>query len=426
MIHILALFLFFLLGSRLWLAAANRPFWGDEAVGITGTVWNTFTALLRHGPLGEASPSPLHYLLEKLWLAAWNGMPQLHWDLRVFFRVLPVLYWALAALVVFYFTEFFLRTRVKDTPRWARLAIAAGAAIFFHTNDFGSYYAMEDRSYSLWIFLSTLHFAFFLSSWLQPWSAKKWSAYLLISFFLVATTYVALAQVLGALALQILFKSANRKHMGWVFAVAAASTFVALYYYQGVGGQLGFGTYGFSLYFESLFTVVGKTFHNHGVESTYFVFPVCYLLAVAVLRREKLLQPAFIFAWGMLAWSFLLFLACQWKGNLFAPRYLSFLVPSAFALYVAMLWMVFRFLAPKLKNRFFNVRVWHLFFLWVLCTGLAKVPKYAIDLTRDIPKAQESRIYGIYAPECAVKFTAGGEVPPLEALSKKCRGFSNP
>ncbi len=425
MIHLTAVFLFFLLGARLFLAAPYRPFWGDEAVGITGTVWNSFATLIQRGPSGEVSPSPLHYLLEKSWLAAWNVAPQLHWDLRVFFRTLPVLYWTLAAIVVLYSAYYFLRQRGSEIPPWAAICIASGISIFFHANDFGAYYALEDRSYSLWIFLSTLHFALFMYSFVQASSPARWAAYLVVSFLLVATTYVSLAQVILALLLQVLHQGLNRKNIPWLVGIAASSTFVGLHFSSGIG-HYAYGDLSYGLYRESLFTVTGKTFHNHGAESTYFVLPLCYLLTVWVYRRDKLVRPASLFAWGMLAYSFLLFLVCQWRGNLFAPRYLSYLVPSAFALYVAMLWMVCRFVASRIPPRFFRARAWHLFLLWALTTGVAKIPQYGKDLTKDIPRAREQRIYGVYDPACDHKFPGGGEVPPLEALNRKCRGFPAP
>jgi hypothetical protein len=143
--------LFFYFAVHLWFASQGKPFWIDETDGIFWNLKLNLWQLIRDGaPAGQGSKSPLLYIFDRLWLYAWADRPQQFWDLRLFFRVIPVTAWSAANVFLFaHLWRFFFRE--QKFRNWTAFLFAFAIAQFSYTNNFGSYYAIESRGYSLWV-----------------------------------------------------------------------------------------------------------------------------------------------------------------------------------------------------------------------------------------------------------------------------------
>lgn len=395
------LFSFFTL--RLWLASLKRPLWGDEVVGISGSIKNSFGQLLAHGPAGEASPSPLNYLIERGWLALWDFTPQHHWDLNLFFRILPVTYWALAGLAVFFFLYHLFKVFLPATPFGARLLIASGVATFYNSGDFGSYYALEDRSYALWTLLGTVHLGFFVLGTLRRLTKMQWAAYALISLLMVLTTYVALAQIALALFIQLASQRINgpRREPLWREALPYSATLliatgVALNYFAKVGSW-GFKPPSWQYFWECMGEVIAKAFHHHNLAPLAVTLPLLLVVMPWIFRHKPGVVELAALAWSYAGLGVLLFLACLWKGNLFASRYLIYLTPVFTGLYgmgILMLagrltsWLHKR--APRLQ-RYSYVS---LLVIWAAVEIGQRIPMYTRNIAESIHILHTKNAYG--------------------------------
>lgn len=348
--------LFLLFNLRFWLASLNKPLWTDEVNGIHGASVNSFYRLFEHGPNGEASPSPLHYVIEKIWIAAWNHHPEYWWNMRLFFRILPVLYWSIACTALFFFLLRFIPKKIAGLKLWQITLLSAAVAGFVHSNEFAAYYSIEDRAYALWLMFSTLQILFILDFLAQEWSARKWMAFGVLCFCMSFAAYISLLQtgLLGLLMIGVgIYR--NNKMFSWQLclkpaAVVLFSSTVSLYYYLQVV-PLSYGKPWFMLYWTSVMEVVSKSFHNHGWQSTLLVFPLCFFGMPYVLRKNYEVKALAVYSWILLFSSYLLYLACYFKGNLFASRYLMYLVPTQMAMYLLTLALLFHRLAAFLSSR---------------------------------------------------------------------------
>ncbi|MGZ3696249.1 MAG: hypothetical protein ACXWQO_19760, partial [Bdellovibrionota bacterium] len=187
------LFLFFYFAVHLWFASQGKPFWMDETDGIFYTFKLNLWQLIHEGaPRGQGSRSPLMYIFDRLWLYAWNDQPQKYWDLRLFFRVIPVSAWSAANVFLFAHLWSYFNSE-KKFGYWTSCLFAVAIAQFTYTNNFGSYYAIESRGYSLWVSFSLLNF---LAFWQIVRSGNKgWGLYYFSSIAMALTTYASLPQI---------------------------------------------------------------------------------------------------------------------------------------------------------------------------------------------------------------------------------------
>jgi|GEM_PF-6105230 len=204
----LGLLLFLACFYKLTLSAALEELGGDETTDIAGSYDQSFGDLLLHGPHMELNTSPLHYLLGRAWINSWNRAPQLHWDSRIFFRVLPMAWWSLLAVVLFLFLLRLLE-KFKWRPEISYVA-AFSASIFLFSRHFPTYYAILSRPYSLWLLLTFLHLLAFLRLYEKNCSRKDKYAFLALCLALPFTAFVSAAQVAVAMAVLFIFPPGGR------------------------------------------------------------------------------------------------------------------------------------------------------------------------------------------------------------------------
>ena len=420
--YVLAALLLFLYTTRLWVAALGKSLWTDESVGIWGSVYNSFSRLILQGPAGEASPSPLPYLVEKSWLAYWNYQPQLWWNTRMFFRLLPVTYWALAAVIVFiFFTIFFPRFFPLLHWGWITL-LSLAISLFYHSGSFAQYYALEDRTYAPWLLMSTIHFLFFLVSCARELSKKEWFAYTFVCVLMVATTYVTLAQIaIGFFVHFIFFRNPQKnilQHLKFYGVIFAAPTILAFYYFFHVI-QYHYIPPPWWMFHEAVMEVVSKAFHHHGIQQLFFTIPLFAMLAPYLLRAQKATAAISVFFWLHIFLSGVFFVGCLVKGNLFHSRYFIFLTPASAAMYgVGIL-----FVANTLGKISTRIKGTHIILFWAGLTVLTQLPIYVKAVYKDWPLFAEKKAYKKTTnPKCDEKLITG-DFQKMEEQNRICRTF---
>lgn len=200
----------------------------DESIGAGEALELTYSRMIR-GDLavtGELNPSPLHYIMDRLWTTTlWGGQPHFHWDIYMFMRIPTSLWWCLAVVAVFLFLNFLLQ---RSYSPWLALLASAAAAVTLFSKNLPLFLAAQNRPYSLWLSLSIFHLIFSYFVLHDQQKIRRIGLYGVAAFsvLLALTTYVALAQVTFATAfLFFCFREEERNHGR---RVLAASWLVAL------------------------------------------------------------------------------------------------------------------------------------------------------------------------------------------------------
>jgi hypothetical protein len=178
---------------RLVPLATLKPMDADERTELAEALDISTIELVMNGPDAELNRAPLSYLLDKGMLALARGKPHWHFNLNLYFRILPILYFSLMVTACYaLWLKFLLKAAV---PFYHAFLAAAAFSILMLTNPDLTNYAIENRPYSLWIFLSVLHF-FLLLKLLE--NKKFYPLYWLGSLLLMVNVVGGLVQVLAA------------------------------------------------------------------------------------------------------------------------------------------------------------------------------------------------------------------------------------
>ncbi len=325
---------------RLTLLARVEGMGGDETTDISGSFDNTFLQLLVSGPPWELNASPFYYMIGRLWLLAWQMSPHQHWDTRIFFRVLPMLCWSLATVVVF----LFLRSRLQRLS-WhpaAAFAAALGFSSLLFFNQFPQYYSVLSRPYSLWLLLTILHLIFFLCLYEEKKITRV--GYAICCVLLPFTAYISILQVGASVAACLALPPGRNiaQERRWQLYIATASLAIAFWYltrtYEGdvKASQAGTVLNGF---LDILMAATQPFKSSHFSHRALFdiwasaswiarSWSITVLLLPLLRYRRKGLQPFLLFGYGLTASlvliAFFLHLKGQYMGE---PRYLLFLLP---------------------------------------------------------------------------------------------------
>lgn len=426
-----ALLLFCLFALRYYLAATGKAFWDDETVGLGYTQRKSYGSLFWYGS-NEASPSPLFYILNKLLYDLYGGQPQFWWDLRVYNRILPATYWALACTAVFVW-GYRRALGVLRLPVWEALVVGAGVAIFLHSCSFMNIYAIEDRAYSLWVSLSTVQLLVWFDLLRDPAGRRAWWRFGVLSALMVFTTFASLGQVgLTALALVVLrwvgeprACSVSLRWMvqraGMVVLVSAAIGF----FYLRVSQQMHYSPDWFTVerYFESILEVMAKSYHHHGAGLLAVTLPLLFVVYSWFVRRDRGLLVLAVYNVALIVLTVVLFKGAQAKGGLWASRYVIFLIPSFTAHYVVALALFARWLQARLSKL---VRLpWALFTLWAFVQIVSLLPKYLGNIRSDWPQIQARKVHEYTSSERCRNLTEadfGGQA--VEEVNDACRGLA--
>lgn len=346
----LAVFLF--CGWRLGILAANRAIDTEEGIGVGEALEYGFGRLLWRGTSldswGELNTSPLHYLIDKTWISLWGGQPHFHWDLYVFFRMLPGFYWCFAVCAVFFFVSWLLRERRFLPP--AAWAIGAGAAVVLFAKTYALREAARDRPYALWMLLTILHLLVVAVFILRERTAvsRRWRwAFATLSVLLPFNTYASLPQVAltcGWLAVDHpLFRT--REGRKFLIATGAVSLAVGLWYFWWVPLADPLFRNAPTPYFDYLGRVLWLSI-SPAANPTQAGYPVLWqdagplrawafiapMLALSLVR-ERLPRFILFMTLGLSGVCLLTRYGLQSRGEgLLSPRYFLFLLPYAYAL----------------------------------------------------------------------------------------------
>lgn len=267
------------LSGLTWLlaASAGRALWHDEAFGILASVFGvSWRQLWWEGAPGQGSPHPLYYVWEKAALELWALAPQRYWNLFFYFRLTPIFFYALTGTAVFFGAYRALAQLLNPAAHALRAFVAAAFAFFFFRVQFAEYYALEARPYSLWLFLSTVHFFLTISLVLRGEVAPRHKAvYAFASALLCLVASPGLFQV----ALSFLAIAFPRRLLrdGWM---VLPSVLIAAFYARDVG-KSGYDTGDFLYYLQCLKEVAYKSFH---ARSGWVFFPIFFVGAGKILR----------------------------------------------------------------------------------------------------------------------------------------------
>ena len=430
-LFIIALLLQLLYCVRLWLPSLNKPIWTDEAVGVVSSAVQTPIHLLFwNGAPGQASPSPLHFIINNIWFDLWNNTPQVYWDLNFFFRIFPVFYFAIACVSLFLYVSYFFRKKFPQYSFYLSVLVGLAASAYYYTNDFGRYYALENRAYSPWLTLSTIHLLFFWHSFQETFGKKAWFFYGLVCVLMVLNTYVALVQVSFALFIQYIspFLFEKRKKLSeWkktltpYLTILSICTFCAFWYFAKVQ-QMGWTIY-FPMYWEALGEVITKSFHHHNVAPLIISMPLFCIVAPYVFRKTPGVIPATVLGWALLLFTLVLFIGCKLKGNLFHSRQFIFLLPTMTLFYALGLFLLFKIISQFL-NRFLkikkNIQPVYLLCVWAF-VEILRIPGFAQTIHKDWYFWEKFNVYKkTENPECYKPIDGNAE--QLIILNDLCRG----
>lgn len=415
--------LFLLFACRYYLAAMGKGFWNDESLGLGFSHGQSFRLLLYYGS-DEASPAPLFYLLDKIWYSLWGSQPQYWWDLRLFHRILPATYWALACTYVFSWSY----KKARDffaLPPWQALAIALGVAGFLHSCSFMNIYAIEARAYSLWLSLSVVQFLAWIDLLQNSDSRSAWWRYGAFSALLAFTTFASMGQVGMGVALLVFWRRANLRRAGLVLLVATA---ICLFYFRSAP-PMHYSPDWFTAkrYFDSIFEVIAKSFHHHGASLLALSLPLLFVALPLWKRRNKFVLLLSAYNLGLLAFTIILFKGSEAKGGIWISRYVIYLIPSFTAQYL----LALGYLAEAMQGWAWlrgRIGAHQVFALWAILQAVGVVANYGEAIVRDLPRLHERRAYGYTPSENCRDLIPNDDfmyAVDFEQLNDVCRGLKS-
>lgn len=427
---LLGLVLFALFAFRYWMTAIGKPFWTDEAGGIYHTMDRPWRQLFLEGsPPGQANKSPLFYVFDKIWFELWNYEPQLLWNLRVFFRIPPATFWALASVSVFAALVLKFQRYLPKLRPWQNLLLATGITMFFYDHSFMHMYAVEARSYALWVAVTTWHFLLLWERLETGFSRRSAIAFWLACVGLAATTYAAVLQVAagfaGVLARDLLRRKRLeplRTYRVDIISLVSA-TAVGVYYYLHYEG-VRYIPAPLEIYFVSVREIVLKSFHHHGWQPGLVTVPLAFFLVPYWLRRNPEILSMYCFVWMNLLLTLVMYILARISGGIYHSRYAIFLIPAMTWAYFAM----FAFLLSrlhKLLEKYLPRKFLPTFAALLLALASAQIFGSVRRIARDIgavwTTTERGKIYGpTPRPEqCPREYTTDPET--FETMNQLCR-----
>ncbi len=293
--------------------ARSKPFWGDETAGVNSSVTApTYGQLLMNGAPHQGSPSPMFYLLFKVFKKTHPWLEQL--------GIPKTIYWRWSSLgPLFLGCLLFLWFR----PRTISLAWAGVAVFLFLYAQRTFYYSTEARPYGFWMITSF----FLLMGVYSLYREWYWN---LACVLLGATATVSLFQFMtlgvSLVSVNLLFKV--RPAWRWATLLPITLGFLTALYYALHGSSWGY------------------TGPEWGTWEGFFQFWLRYkwlmlggiFLAFRDYKRKDasgLCLDMTILGWFII--SPLVYFITRWKGVFFTHRQYLFLVVGSVFITVGLL-----------------------------------------------------------------------------------------
>lgn len=419
------LFLLFWIG--LLLAAQGKPFWMDESDGWHRVTYISILELIKDGgPLGQASRSPLPFLVDRIIMKLANDHPQSMWDLRLFYRIPPAFFWAIANVFLF----FFLRkkfARLLPNKDFLVFIAALTGSFFVFTNSFSAYYAIEARSYSIWTAITLFQTCMLWSLLTEKYNKTNFVGFLLSNYLLVFATYAASLQVAlacGILLLHDRFKEKKWRFFAapqkWVLATALGSMFITFYYYASVQ-KMAYNPIPFGFYVYSVMEVILKSFRHHSYHPAWVSFPVLFLLIPWYWwKKDRSIALLCLNAHVSILLTYLHYRASLAVGGLYASRYAAYLVPSLSFLYGVGVFTLLLQLSLWIKKKWKKDYLYPIIILYCLVNVIPWIYKYSKGIPADIARFKARNSYQENLDfRCVSKLVHDPE--ELEAQNDFCR-----
>lgn len=367
-----SLLLFLLLFFRNVLVSLLNIINVDENTGVTEVFDYSFSQLIQHGPREELNNSPLYYILDKVWIGLVNYSPHLEWNLRVYFRLMPIFFWVATILAVFLFLRKILSHYLFGGALSFFVSVALSLSLY--SNQFFLNQAAENRPYTCWLLLSFLHLMLFTYFFLEGKRSQTlaFALYSLVCLLMSFTVYISVVQVCMGVALYFFLapKSVERKSRITHLLLGVVCGLVGLYYFSQVmiaPRKFDQISKGWELGREFLLIVSRLDIANHAkVYSIHgnwsfsslwlkvwalfvFVSPVVFFRP----NTKSALKPVIALGYGLVGMVFIYALVVERVGQtLGGVRYLIFLAPYFFTFTIVSLWILWQgfLLLPFVKR----------------------------------------------------------------------------
>lgn len=337
LLSLIGVVLFVFVFTRLGLDSLSKELWADETAGSENYYLKDYFRLLWTG-VPEASPSPLYYIISRFWLSLWEFRAHEYWNLRLFQRVPSIVFWAISAVTIFLWAASIFSRLFKERS-WVILLISLGISLFAQSNPFASHYAIEDRAYSLWLLLTLWQGLLIFNASLFGRSKRVTVLYGIISTLLVFVTFSAIAITSIQLFLFWWFKEKSVRFFFLSAILMFVCILVVVWYFRSIPPMdYGMEWFTWKNYRGSVVTALAKTFHHESNYGLLFSFPILCLLVSYSATRNLASRILIVQVFLLILLSFALFKASEWKGGLWAPRYVIYLIPSVLLLYLHGIW----------------------------------------------------------------------------------------
>ncbi|MCO5142616.1 MAG: hypothetical protein M9962_05960 [Oligoflexia bacterium] len=414
---------------RFWLASVNKVINDDEATGLHSAYQMSYLNLLKYG-VGGASTSPLFYLIDKFIYDIIGHDLHKNWNLRFITRAVHAFYWAFACSFLFVWCTKRLQ-QLTNASSFFAIIISAGFSFFLHSNSFMDIYAIETRGYSLWVSLTLIQTLLWLDLIQEPENKKYWIAFAITNFLNCFNSYSALAQMfLNLLFLMINLKIFHEKKSIFDFLkiatfAAIPSVFISFYYYF-QSTKMGYPSEYFTLksYIDSILEIISKTFHHHRSSALIFSFPLLGIIYFYIykMNRKSIWIP--IHCIGSILLTVLFYKASEFRGGIWAPRYVIFLIPSFAIFYFFGLASLSKIISDAI-SKFTNYKTSPLLLIliWAIIEISLRSSSYIRIAYADLDYAKKHKLYGATNnSECPKDIRAFGDVgSSLEKLNNVCR-----
>ena len=431
---VISFFLFFYFAVHLWFASQGKEFWMDETDGIWGTVRLSLWELFREGaPDGQGSRSPLMYILDRIWLMAWNDLPHRYWDFRLFFRILPVSAWCATHVYLFLHLWRFLWTERRLSYVLAGF-FAFAIAQFSYSNNFGGFYAIEARSYSLWVSFCFLYFLAFWEILRRGGNDRRgWGLHFVACMGLIFTTYASLVLIFLGAAL-LLLDEIRRQRKLVLFSpfqkrlvpVLALSLVIGTYYYMKLG-RMTYEPASLELFLSSVLEVLLKCFHHHSYHAALVTFPLFYFVVPFYWwkRGRWDIVICSVYAFLLVMMTGVLYYASTRNGGLYASRYVIYVLPALTFLYLVGVITLVIWITRWIERRSGRNLLFPVLILLAAADALARPFSIYRGTRADIERFHQRRSFEFRDhPSCSLPIPH----PPwdFEQVNNDCRGFTAP
>ncbi len=392
-----AIFLFAYFWVHLLLAAQGKPFWTDEADGWAAVQRMALVDLFVSGaPQGQASRSPLAYIMDRAILILSNDVPLSSWDLRLFARIPPSFCWAFANTFLFFFLLRKISLLLKGSNAALIFLVALTGTFFVFTNSFSIIYAIEARSYSLWTAITLLQTCFLWNLVTEKPSKLNYFAFAVSNYLLVFATYASSLQVglaCGILLLNDYWKRNRLLPLGetqvWVSITLIGSACITFYYYTKIA-QMNFAPFPFPDYLMSINEVILKSFRHHGSQPAWLSYPLLFFaIPYFWWKKNKSIALLCLNAHASILLTYLHYRASLAAGGIYASRYAAFLTPSLSLLYGIGIFTLLLIFSNYVKNKWNKEVMAYLIAAYCIFNLVPWIQKQSRGLPADIERFQK-------------------------------------